>query len=128
MRLLPAQNLVFPDDVLVGAERDIRPSEVLASLTGHIRFTDTSKSVIELVPIRFVSTLYRTTTGRDFTVPRWDPFHIGGDWQEIVPPMVVRFHTTVRNATRRVNGRGDLARMDRVVEDRGTYEDWAHPV
>jgi len=38
------------------------------------------------------------------------------------------FGATVCNATWRVNGRSDLARMNRIIEYRGTHEDWAHAV
>jgi len=79
MSLPPAQDLVFTDDVLVGAKRYVRASEMLAGLTGHIYSIDVSESMIQFLPIRFISTLYRTATGRDFTVLRWDPLHIGSD-------------------------------------------------
>jgi hypothetical protein len=42
--------------------------------------------------------------------------------------MVFVFGATVRNATRRTKGGNDLARMDRVAEDRGTHENWGHAV
>jgi len=42
--------------------------------------------------------------------------------------MMVKFGVAVWNATWRVNGRSDLARMNRVLEYRGTYEDRAHAV
>jgi hypothetical protein len=102
--------------------------EMLAGLTGHIYPADFTKSMIQFLPIRFVPALYGMATGWDFAVTRWDPFHIGGDGQEVVPPMMFHFRAIVWDATWRVNGRSDLARMDRVGEDRGTYEDWAHAV
>lgn len=79
MSLPPAQNFVFTSDVLVGAKRYIRASEMLAGLTGHIYPTDVRKSMIQFLPTSFVPALYRTTTGWDFTVLGWDPFHIGSD-------------------------------------------------
>ena len=42
--------------------------------------------------------------------------------------MVVVFGAAVGDATGRVNGRSDLTRMDRVVEDRGADVDWAYAV
>jgi len=128
MRLFPAQNLVFPENMLVAVKRYVRSAEMLACLPGHICLTDAPKSMIQFIPTRFVSTLYGTATGRDFTVLRWDPFHIGSDGQEIVPPVVLNLGPTVRNATRRVNGRSDLAWMNGVGEYCGAYEDWAHAV
>jgi len=53
--------------------------EMLAGLTGHIYPTNVSKSVMQFLPTSFIPALYRTTTGRDFTVLRWDPLHIGTD-------------------------------------------------
>jgi len=41
---------------------------------------------------------------------------------------MVDFSATVWDAAWRVNGRSDLARMNGIVEDRGTNEDWAHAV
>ena len=41
---------------------------------------------------------------------------------------MVSFGAAVRDAAWRVNGRNDLARMNRVVEDRRTHEDWGHAV
>jgi len=128
MHLPPAQNFVFMNDVLAGAKRYVCASEMFASLSRHIYPTDISKGMIQASPIRFVSALYGTATGRNFTVLRWDPLHIGSDRQEIVSPFVFEFGAGVWDATWGVNGRSDLARMNRVVEDRGTYEDWAHAI
>jgi hypothetical protein len=101
---------------------------MLASLTGNVYPIDISKSVIQFIPSGFVPALYGTTTGRDFAVLRWDPFHLGSDGQEIVPPLMSSFGATERDAAWGLNGRHDLARMDRVVEDRGTYVHRAHAV
>jgi len=132
-----SQNLVFFDDVLVAVKGYVRRSlsmfrshqsrgkarrhgghesthEMCAGLTRHLYVVDIRKSVIQFGPIGFVPALYGTATGRDFTVLRWDPFHIGSDGQEIVPPVMFDLGATVRNATRRVNGGCDLARMNRV--------------
>ena len=41
---------------------------------------------------------------------------------------MLEFSAAVWDATRRVNGGGDLARMNGIGEDRRTNEDWAHSV
>jgi hypothetical protein len=41
---------------------------------------------------------------------------------------VLELGATIWDAAWRAKGRNDLARMDRVVEDRGAYEDWAYAV
>jgi len=41
---------------------------------------------------------------------------------------MLEFSAAVWDATRMVNGRGDLARMNRILEDRGTNEYWAQSV
>jgi len=79
MKLPPTQNLVFFDDVLVAVKGYVRRSEMRAGLTRHLYVVDIRKSVIQFGPIGFVPALYGTATGRDFTVLRWDPFHIGSD-------------------------------------------------
>jgi len=128
MSLPPAQNLVLSEDVLVGAEGYIRTSEMSPGLTRHIHLTDLSKGMIQFLSTGFVPALHRTTTGRDLAVLGRNPFHVGGDGQEVVPPVVIVFGAAVGDAAGRVNGRSDLTRMDRVGEDRGADVDWAHAV
>ena len=53
--------------------------EMLAGLTGHIYPIDFPKSVKQFLPAGFISSLHGTATVGDFTVLRWDPFHIGSD-------------------------------------------------
>lgn len=128
MKLPPAQNLVFTGDVLAAVEGYVSSPKMLPCLPRHLHLTDLRESVIQLLPVGFVPALYGTTTGRDFTVVRGDPLHIGGHRQEIVPPVMFKFATAVRNPTWRVNGRSDLAGMNGVGEDRGTYVNRAHAV
>ena len=98
------------------------------SLPRNIYPADVPKGVVKFLSVRLVPALDRTPTGWDFTISRGDPLHVRSDGQQIVPPVVVKFVTPVRDATGRVNGRGDLARMDRVFEDRRGQVDRAHPV
>lgn len=102
--------------------------EVLAGLTGNVYPIDVPESMVQFIPAGFVPALYGTTARRDFAIPRRDPFHIGSDGQEIVPSVVICFGAIVWDAAWRVDGRSDLARVDRVVEDRGTYVYWAYAV
>ena len=64
---------------------------MLAHLTGHIYIFDPRESMIQPLPTRFVPTLYRMTIGWNVSVPRWDPFHLERDGQELVPPVVGDF-------------------------------------
>lgn len=142
------QNLVLSGDVLVTTKRYVRTSlsrlrvsprrvgveggkityEVLAGLSRHFHSIHIRKGVEQLRSVGFVSSFNGMPTLRNFTLPRRDPLHIGGDGQEIVSPAVFALSTTVCNATWRANGRNDLARMDRIVEDRGTQENRARAV
>jgi len=128
MNLPPAQNVIVVDDVLVTTKGYVRASEVLTGLPRHAYSIDASKSMIQLHPVGFVSAFNGASTGRDLTIPRWNPLHLGSDNQQVVSPMVFVFGATVRDATGRTKGGNDLARMDRVAEDRGTDENWGHAV
>ena len=97
--------------------------EVFAHFTGHVYPVDPPKSVIQFLPARFIPTLHGTAIGRDLAIPRRDPFHLGGDGQELVPPVVADFGVTPCDATWREKGKIDLARVNRGLEDRGTNED-----
>ena len=107
---------------MYGGERRGSTHKMCANLTGHIYLIDSRESVIQFLPARFEPTLYRAATGWDFTVFRWDPFHLGGDGQELVPPVMADFGATIRNAAWGEKRKIDLARMDGVVKDGGTNE------
>lgn len=98
------------------------------SLPRHVYPIEIPKGMVKLGPAGVVPTFDRAPTGWDFTVRGGDPLHVWSDRQQIEPPMVVEFAALIRNATQRVDGRSDLARMDRVFEDRGTNVDCAHAV
>ena len=98
---------------------------MLAHITGHIYIFNPCESMIQPLPARFVPTLYRMAIGRNVSVPRWNPFHLERDGQELVPPVMDDFGATPRDATWRVKGIIDLARVNGVLKDRGTNEDQA---
>ena len=101
---------------------------MLAHLTGHIYIFDPRESMIQLLPTRFVPTLHGTAIRWNLAVPRWDPFHLGGDGQELVAPVMTSVGTTPCDTTWRVKGKIDLARVNGVFKDRGTNEDWIRAV
>lgn len=101
---------------------------MLAGLTRHVHIIDFPEGMIQFQPIGFISTLNGTATLRDFTVLRWDPFHTGSDGQELVFPIMPDFGGSIRHAAWRVNGKGDLARMDGTFKDRGTNVDRAFAI
>jgi len=52
---------------------------MLAGLTGDVYPIDIPESMVQFIPAGFVPALDGTTAGRDFAVPRGDPFHVGSD-------------------------------------------------
>ena len=101
---------------------------MLAGLTGHIYLIDSRESMTQFLPVRFVSTLYGTAIGWDFTVSRWDSFHLGRDGQEVVLPVMADVGAAPCDATWREKGKIDLARVNGILKDRGTDEDWARAI
>lgn len=57
----------------------IHTHEMLAGLTGDVYPIDIPESMVQFIPAGFVPALDGTTAGRDFAVPRGDPFHVGSD-------------------------------------------------
>ena len=101
---------------------------MFTGLPRHVHPVDIPESVKKLYSVGFVAALDGTPTLWNPALPRRDPLHLWGDRQQIVSPVVFALGAAERDATWRVNGGGDLARMDRVAEDGGTHEDRAHAV
>lgn len=77
--VFPAQNLVFFDGVFGTAERYICASEMFAGFPGYLYLIELCKSVVQLRPAGFVSTLNKTPAVRNFTLLRRNPLHIWSD-------------------------------------------------
>lgn len=103
--------------------------KVSTGLTRDPYAVNVAHGMIELLAILFVPALHRATAMGNLAMRRRDPLHGGGvERKEIVSPDVLVLASTVRDARRRIEGRHDLARMDRTLEDRAPDEDRRLPI